>query len=38
VFIAMSGDRRQDRGPAPTTVAATQQDSALEAAVDAPRP
>jgi hypothetical protein len=30
VFIAMSGDRRQDRGPAPTTVAATQQDSALE--------
>ena len=30
VFIAMSGDRQQDRGPAPTTVAATQQDSALE--------
>ena len=30
VFIAMSGDRQQDRGPAPTTVAAVQQDSALE--------
>jgi hypothetical protein len=30
VFIAMSGDRHQDGASAPTTVAVTQQDSALE--------